>query len=83
MLIAGQAQSHCVAWTVSDLLEQIRAEDPALASRVFLMEDCTSPVVIPEGVDFTSRAEAAFDRFRQAGMNVVRSSTPLSEMLIS
>lgn len=83
VLIAGQAQSHCVAWTVSDLLEQIRAEDPKLVSRVFLMEDCTSPVVIPEGVDFTSRAEAAFDRFRQAGMNVVRSSTPLSEMLIS
>ena len=71
VIIAGQAQSHCVAWTVSDLLEQIRERDPALAERVYLLEDCTSPVVIPGAVDFTQSAEEAFDRFQQAGMHRV------------
>ncbi len=71
MVIAGQAKSHCVAWTVSDLLEQIEADDPSLADKVFLLEDCTSPVVIPEVVDFSQRAEQAFDRFEAAGMHRV------------
>ena len=25
MIVAGEAQSHCVAWTVEDLLTEIRA----------------------------------------------------------
>src|SRR5512143_600220 len=45
VLIAGQAKSHCVAWTISDLLEDISASDPTLAQKVYLLEDCTSPVV--------------------------------------
>ena len=73
MLIAGQAKSHCVAWTISDLLDDIRAADPSLAGRVYLLEDCTSPVVIP-GADFTEAADAAFARFEAAGMHRVRST---------
>jgi nicotinamidase-related amidase len=77
LIFAGQAQSHCVAWTVEDLRAEITARDPGRAGRVYLLEDCTSPVVVPGVVDFTERAEAAFGRFVQAGMHVVRSTTPL------
>jgi nicotinamidase-related amidase len=77
VIITGQAKSHCVAWTISDLLEDIRARDERLARKVYLLEDCTSPVVIPGVVDYTEQADAAFQRFADAGMNVVRSVDPL------
>ena len=72
-LIAGQAKSHCVAWTISDLLDDIFQVDPALAEKVFLLEDCTSPVVVP-GMDYTDQADTAFARFANAGMRVLRST---------
>jgi nicotinamidase-related amidase len=74
LIIAGQAQSHCVAWTVSDLLTEITAIDPQLARKVYLLADCTSPVVIPGVVDYTAQAEAAYQRFADAGMNIVKST---------
>jgi nicotinamidase-related amidase len=74
LIITGQAKSHCVAWTVSDLLDDIRATDPALAKKVYLLEDCTSPVVVPGVVDHTDAADAAFARFAEAGMHIVRST---------
>ncbi len=55
LVIAGQAKSHCVAWTISDLLSDLRQEDPALANKIYLLEDCTSPVVVP-GADYTEQA---------------------------
>jgi nicotinamidase-related amidase len=77
LIIVGQAKSHCVAWTIDDLLNDILQRDPALAGKVYLMEDCTSPVVIPGVLDYTDEADAAFDRFRAAGMHVVKSTDPI------
>ena len=74
LIIAGQAKSHCVAWTVSDLLNDINATDPDLAKKVYLLEDCSSPVVVPGVVDHTDAADAAYQRFAQAGMHVVKST---------
>ncbi|MBW4521845.1 MAG: isochorismatase [Scytolyngbya sp. HA4215-MV1] len=74
VLIAGQAKSHCVAWTIDDLLTEIQAQDPKLAQKVYLLEDCTSPVVVPGVVDFTDQANAAFQRFADAGMQLVQST---------
>jgi nicotinamidase-related amidase len=74
VLIAGQAKSHCVAWTIDDLLTEIQAIDPGLARKVYLLEDCTSPVVVPGVVDFTEQANGAFQRFADAGMQVVKST---------
>jgi nicotinamidase-related amidase len=79
VIIAGQAKSHCVAWTVSDLLDQIREKDESLAGKVYLLEDCSSPVVVPGVVDYTDQAEAAFARFAEAGMHIVKSSDPLQD----
>ncbi|MDX2212924.1 MAG: isochorismatase [Oculatellaceae cyanobacterium bins.114] len=77
VIIAGQAKSHCVAWTIDDLLSGIQATNPLLAQKVYLLEDCTSPVVVPDVVDFTEQADAAFQRFVEAGMHVVRSTEPI------
>jgi nicotinamidase-related amidase len=73
LVIAGQAKSHCVAWTIADLLSDLQKEDPALAQKIYLLEDCTSPVVVP-GADFTEQADAAFTRFADAGMHLVKST---------
>jgi len=74
LIIAGQAKSHCVAWTVSDLLEDIAVTDLELAKKVYLLEDCTSPVVVPGVVDHTEAADVAYERFAKAGMHVVKST---------
>lgn len=76
LIIAGQAKSHCVAWTIDDLLNEIQAKDHALAAKVYLLEDCTSPVITP-AFDFTQQGNDAFDRFRDAGMHLVRSTEPI------
>jgi nicotinamidase-related amidase len=76
VIVAGEAQSHCVAWTVEDLLTEIRARDPRLAERVVLLDDCTSPVVVPGVVDFTDAAEEAYARFAAAGMRRRLSTDP-------
>jgi nicotinamidase-related amidase len=73
VVVAGQAKSHCVAWTVEGLLRLA----PELASRLYLLEDCSSPVVVPGAVDFTPEADAAFARFAAAGAHVVRSTDPM------
>ena len=74
LIIAGQAKSHCVAWTVSDLLDDIMLADPQLAKKVYLLEDCTSPVVVPGVVDHTEAADAAYEWFASAGMHIVKST---------
>jgi nicotinamidase-related amidase len=74
IIIAGQAKSHCVAWTIDDLLTEIKTKDPNLAKKVYLLEDCTSPVIVPNIIDFTEQADTAFQRFADAGMHVVQST---------
>jgi nicotinamidase-related amidase len=76
VIVAGQAKSHCVAWTIDDLLEGDDERERALAPRTYLLEDCTSPVVVP-GMDYTNEADEAFERFAAAGMHVVRSTEPI------
>ncbi|MGE3535912.1 MAG: isochorismatase [Candidatus Tectimicrobiota bacterium] len=78
VIIAGQAKSHCVAWTIDDLLSEILAHDPSLTRKVYVLEDCTSPVVVPGIVDFTEQADAAFQRFADAGMHLVQSTQPIA-----
>ncbi|HYA26512.1 MAG TPA: hypothetical protein VEE82_00805, partial [Thermodesulfovibrionales bacterium] len=77
VVIAGQAKSHCVAWTIDDLLRDILDIDRSLVKKVYLLEDCTSPVVVPGLMDYTDFADAAFRRFAEAGMHVVRSTDPI------
>ncbi len=82
VLVAGQAKSHCVAWTVDDLLGDIKAKDPGLARKVYLLEDCMAPVVVPGVVDFTDRADEIFGEFQQAGLRIVSSEQPMADWLV-
>src|SRR5919201_5401642 len=77
VVVAGQAKSHCLAWTIDDLLEGDEVRARRLAERTYLLEDCTSPVVVPGVVDYTDEADAAFERYAAAGMHVVRSTEPI------
>jgi nicotinamidase-related amidase len=76
VIVAGQAKSHCLAWTIDNLLEHDESREK-LAQRTYLLEDCTSPVVVPGVVDYTDEANAAFERYEAAGMHVVRSTDPI------
>jgi len=77
VVIAGQAKSHCVAWTIDNLLKELQVRDEEAVRRVYLLEDCSSAVVVPDVVDFTDQADAAYKRFAEAGMNIVRSTDPI------
>jgi nicotinamidase-related amidase len=74
VIVAGQAKSHCVAWTIGDLV----TDAPEIANRLYLLEDCSSPVVVPGAIDYTADADAAFARFADAGAHSVRSTQPLA-----
>ena len=80
LIIAGQAKSHCVAWTISDLLEDIAMVDLELAEKVYLLEDCSSPVVVPGVVDHTDAADAAYERFAKVGMHLIKSTESISNL---
>jgi len=72
VIIAGQAASHCVKSTIDDLLDEIAAQDASLARKVYLLTDCMSAV---QG--FKPQAEAALQRFADAGMHLITSAEVL------
>ena len=67
-----------MAWTIDDLISDLRDEKRKLAEKVYLLEDCTSPVVIPGVIDYTDQGDAAFRKFAAAGMHIVRSTDPIA-----
>lgn len=84
LVIVGQAASHCVKSTIDDLLDENMANDPALLQKVYILSDCMSPVVVPDGqggfiADFTPQCEEALQRYVDAGMNIVKSTDPISD----
>ncbi|GJM15224.1 MAG: hypothetical protein DHS20C13_05510 [Thermodesulfobacteriota bacterium] len=79
VIIAGQAKSHCVAWTIEDLLKLTNKDENHLLKKIYLLEDCTSSVVVPDVIDYTDQADQAFQEFSDAGINVVRSTDNISD----
>lgn len=81
--VFGQAKSHCVRATLLDLLEECRRRDPALLSRIHVLEDAMSPVPpppldpLPPALDFPRVADEALRTVAAAGMRVVRTTDPL------
>lgn len=74
IFIAGEAESHCVLETVEDLVEEFH-EQPELLGKIYLLQDCTSPVVHPE-IDFHAIAQRQFARFAQQGVKFINSTDP-------
>ena len=81
--VFGQAKSHCVLSTLSDIQKEIAATDPSLVDRIFILEDAMSPVPpppidpLPPQLDFPRIADRAIEDFRKAGMHVIRTTDPL------
>jgi nicotinamidase-related amidase len=93
VIAAGEAASHCFAWTIEDMLRLIMSQDPALARKFVLLRDGTSSVVIRDPntgqiipgsptnpTDFRPMAAAAFQRCEAAGMRIVTTQTPIPEI---
>lgn len=81
IIFAGQAKSHCLAWSIGDLQEYIQKKDISLAKKVYILEDCTSPVVVPGVFDFTEISNNTFNKFRDFGFNLVSSQVPIDSWL--
>jgi len=79
VIIAGQAKSHCVAWTIADLLDSVSAKDTKLRGKIYILEDCMTPIVVPGVIDYTDEADRSFKKFREAGVHIVRSTDPITE----
>jgi nicotinamidase/pyrazinamidase len=75
ILIAGEAESHCVLETVEDLVEEF-GDQPAMLRKVYFLRDCTSPVLHPE-IDFHAIALERFAEFARLGINFIASTDPL------
>jgi nicotinamidase-related amidase len=73
LVIAGQAKSHCVSSSINDLLNFILRLNPQLAQNVYILEDCMS--AIP---NFEEETDSQFQRFAEAGMNIVKSTDPMA-----
>ncbi|MFZ0543969.1 MAG: hypothetical protein WAM60_00930 [Candidatus Promineifilaceae bacterium] len=72
ILVAGEAESHCVLETVEDMVEAFSSK-PDILSRIYLLQNCTSPVIHPE-VDFHAIAQAHFEGFKEQGVNFINST---------
>lgn len=81
--VFGQAKSHCVLATLTDLRDFALERDPSLLGRIHILEDAMSPVPppaldpLPPALDFPKVAEEAFAKLAQAGMKRVRTTEPL------
>ena len=75
VIIAGEAESHCVLETVEDLVEDFGARSDAL-KKIYFLRDCTSPVLHPD-VDFHTLALNRFSEFEKRGVNFINSTDAL------
>ncbi len=75
VVIAGEAESHCVLETVEDLVEDFSGQPEALR-KIYFLRDCTSPVLHPD-VDFHAIAQARFADFEKQGVNFINSTDKL------
>lgn len=75
VIVAGEAESHCVLESVEDIVEDF-GDKPAALRKIYFLRDCTSPVLHPD-VDFHALAVARFADFARQGVNFVNSTDPL------
>lgn len=73
--IAGQAISHCVRYSMEDLIDYVAEAglEKKYLQKFYILEDCTSSVIAP-GADFPALSRQALKRFSEAGMNIVKST---------
>jgi nicotinamidase/pyrazinamidase len=75
LVIAGEAESHCVLETAEDLVTVFRNR-PDQLEKIHVLKDCTSPVVHPE-VDFHAIAQESFAEYEKIGLRFIKSTEPM------
>lgn len=75
VVVAGEAESHCVLETVEDLVEDFSTKPDAL-QKIYFLRDCTSPVLHPD-IDFHAIAMKRFAEFEKQGVNFIDSTDQL------
>lgn len=75
ILVAGEAASHCVLETLADLVVEF-ADEPDLLQRIYVLQDCMSPVRHPD-IDFEALTQTQFEQFAEAGIHLIDSTEPL------
>lgn len=85
IIVAGQAASHCVRYTVDDLLAEMQSRDVP-TSRLHVLADCMSAVAVPDPntpdrliADFTPEVEASMKRWQEAGVHIASSEDDASD----
>jgi nicotinamidase-related amidase len=78
VLIMGEAADYCVATTIRQIIDKFLSQDPALAKKIYIVEDTMSPVVAP-GYDGMQCFQDALTKFRASGANVVKSTDPIED----
>jgi nicotinamidase-related amidase len=68
VVIAGEAASHCVAESCRQILEYFQGRLEVI-QKIFILKDCTSPVV-----GFEQQATDALDEFARQGVQLVNST---------
>lgn len=74
-IVLGQAKSHCVAWTLSDLITEIKAKDAGLLKKIHVVTDCTSSVP-----GFEKQGDEAFAQFAN-DVNMITSQTDVLSLV--
>jgi nicotinamidase-related amidase len=75
LIIAGEAQSHCVLETLEDIVAHYRNQ-PEQLEKIYVLEDCMSPVAHPT-IDFEAISREFFAKWAGLGVNFVRSTDEL------
>lgn len=75
IVIAGEAESHCVLETVEDLVE-IFGGQPDRLDKIYILKDCMSPVVHPQ-IDFHAIALKQFAEYEKQGLHFINSTDRL------
>ena len=68
IIIGGEAGSHCLLESTRQILQRFKGH-PEIIQRVYILEDCTSPVT-----GFEQQMKDAFDEFKRQGANIVKST---------
>jgi len=70
IIVVGEASSHCVKFTVTDLIEAFATSSPEHIQKLVLFEDCMSPVGLPI---YKQEAQDFFHTISSQGVTVTTS----------
>lgn len=75
IVIAGEAESHCVLETAEDLVETF-SDQPQQLKKIYILRDCMSPVEHPD-IDFDKIAKEKFEQLEDKGLQLINSTDEL------